>query len=54
MIEQDADMVDQMRAEKKGMQVTTQVNEELDFNANAERDAAQLQQAADGLAEQAE
>ena len=49
VIEQDADLVDQMRAEKKGMAVTTEINGDLDFNANAERDAAQLQQAADGL-----
>ncbi len=52
-LEQDADLVEQMLAKRKGMAVSTEVNGELDLDAKAERDAEQLQQAADALAKPA-
>lgn len=51
ILTQSADLVDQMLAEKKGMAVATLMNEELDIECDEERDAAQLQQVADALAE---
>lgn len=51
---QDADLVDEMVAKAKGMAVSTIHNGELDLDAKAERDADQLQQAADGLSGSAE
>lgn len=52
-LEQDADLVEQMRAEAKGMAVKTE-NGELDFDGKAERHAEQLNQAAAALESQAE
>lgn len=53
VLKQSADLVDQMLAEKKGMAVTTEINGDLDLDGNEERDAAQLQQAADALSSKA-